>query len=161
MLRHGRRLLGADVQKWYLIRRAVAQEERTALRAERKERATRVLQEQQQGGAAATEAAISSGASKTSKKFSRSIMLGYLLFYERFNTLGNGARCPEMLLRRQHNGNIPRFMSLSSGDYTMSEHTSMRRALYDLWEFESEKNEFSRMLLPGCSLKNRNSTAGH
>jgi import inner membrane translocase subunit TIM50 len=52
-------------------RRAVTQEERTALRAERKERATRVLQEQQQqGGATATEAA-SSGASRTSLKFSR------------------------------------------------------------------------------------------
>jgi import inner membrane translocase subunit TIM50 len=53
------------------IRRVVTQEERTALRAERKELATRVLQEQQQGGAAATEAASSSGASKTSMKFSR------------------------------------------------------------------------------------------
>ena len=52
------------------IRRAVTQEERTVLRAERKERATRVLKEQQ-GGAAATEAASTGGASRTSLKFSR------------------------------------------------------------------------------------------
>jgi import inner membrane translocase subunit TIM50 len=57
------------------IRRAVTQEERTALRAERKERATRVLQQQQlqqQGGAAATDASgAATGGSRTSLKFSR------------------------------------------------------------------------------------------
>jgi hypothetical protein len=62
-----------------------------------------------------------------------------------------------MPLRGYHNGNIPRLMSLSSGDYMMTEHTPTRRALYDLWEFEGEKNEGPRMLFPGCPLKNRKS----